>query len=596
MDNRHIGRALQSNVEKYGDRTALRYKRDGEWSSISWKSFGEMSDAVAKALIETGIKENDKIAIFANNCPEWTITDLGALKSRCTIATVHAPSTAAQTAYVVEDSGARIIFTGDQVQYDKVLTFISRDKNLEKVIVFDEKINIEGNPKAQHFSDFIEIGRASKTDGEIKERLSRGKSDDLLTIIYTSGTTGLPKGAMLAHSNIFHQFDSLKAMYKTTEDEISLSFLPLSHVFERAWVYCQLMNGAEVNYCHDPKQIIDFLAEVKPTVMCSVPRIYEKVYSAVMTGVQKASPVKQKIFNWATGVGYEHYRVTVVQKKKASAVLKLKLKLADKLALHKIRDIVGGRAKLFPSAGAPLAKEIEEFFIIGGVMICQGYGLTETSPTLTTNTPTEYKFGTVGKACPLTDIRLSDEGEIQVKSPSVMKGYYNKPDETKEVFTPDGYFKTGDVGVIDADGYLTITDRIKELIITAGGKNVAPQAINRALAKDFYIEQVHVIGNQRKYISALVVPAFPALEEYAESKGIAFSSREELVSKREIIQFYKERIDEDTAEFSDFEKIKKFTLLAKEFTVEDDEITPTNKIKRKVVEGKYSDKIDIMYN
>lgn len=596
MDNRHIGRALQSNVEKYGNRTALRYKRDGEWIDISWKSFGEMSDAVAKALIETGIEENDKIAIFANNCPEWTITDLGALKGRCTIATVHAPSTAAQAAYVVEDSGAKVIFTGDKDQYEKVLTFIDQDKTLEKVIVFDKNINIAGNAKAIYFSDFLEIGRKSKADAEIKDRLSRGKSEDLLTIIYTSGTTGLPKGAMLAHSNIFHQFDSLKAMYNTTEDEISLSFLPLSHVFERAWVYCQLMNGAQINYCHDPKLIIDYLSEVRPTVMCSVPRIYEKVYSAVMTGVQKASPMKQKIFNWATGVGYEHYRTTVVQKKNASLSLKLKLKLADKLALHKIRDIVGGRAKLFPSAGAPLAKEIEEFFLIGGVMICQGYGLTETSPTLTTNTPTAYKFGSVGKACPQTDIRLSDEGEIQVKSPSVMKGYYNKPDETKEVFTPDGYFKTGDVGVIDADGYLTITDRIKELIITAGGKNVAPQAINRALAVDYYIEQVHVIGNQRKYISALVVPAFPALEEYAKSKGIEFSSREELVANKDIIQFYKERIEENTAEFSDFEKIKKFTLLAKEFTVEDDEITPTNKIKRKVVEGKYSDKIDIMYN
>ncbi len=595
MDNRHIGRELREKSASSGSRIAMRHKENDLWQEISWSDFNNQAMCVAKALIDSGFKEQDKLAIFANNRPEWTIADVGGLFARAVVATIHSPSTAAQAEYVINDAGVKVLFVGTADQFQRVLEIERNCSTLERIVVFEKGIDLKGSSRAVSFADFLAEGREADCDGEVEKRLSEAKSEDLLTIIYTSGTTGTPKGAMLDHSNIFHQFDALNVMYKTDSSEISLSFLPLSHVFERCWVYCQLMMGAQVNYCSDPKLIIDYLSEVRPTVMCSVPRIYEKIYSAVLSGVQKASPAKQKIFNWATGVGQKVYETKILQEKNIGPWLAFKFKLADALALKKIRGIFGGRPKLFPSAGAPLAKEIEEFFWMGGVQICQGYGLTETSPTLTTNTPFAYKFGTVGQALPDTDIRFSDEGEIQVKSPSVMKGYYNKKKETEEAFTGDGYFRTGDVGEFDAEGYLKITDRIKDLIITAGGKNVAPQAVEKCVGKDYYIEQMLIIGNQRKFITALIVPAFEALEGYAADNNIAFDSPEDLIKNEKIIKLFEERINENSGELAGFERIKKFTLLPGEFTVEDGEITPTNKIKRAVVEKKYADVIDSMY-
>jgi long-chain acyl-CoA synthetase len=368
----------------------------------------------------------------------------------------------------------------------------------------------------------------------------------------------------------------------------------LSHAYERTRSNYVFRQGAVNNYIANQKEIIAYLSEVRPTCMVSVPRLYEKIYATVYDQVEKTGGLKKTLFNWAVATGIQY-----AYKKKdgelVGPILSTKHALADKLVLGKLRDVVGGYKKFFSAGGAALAKDIEEFFFACGVLICQGYGLTETSPMSTCNRPGEYKFGTVGKAVLECAIRVSDEGELQIKGPNLMKGYYNKPQATAEVFTTDGWFKTGDVGIIDEEGYIRITDRIKDLIITSQGKNIAPQHIEGVVGLDHYIEQVATIGDKRNYITALVVPSFEALEKYAKDNNIAFANREELVRHPEVVAFYRDRIDRQSAELANYEKIKRFTLMSQEFTQDGGELTPTLKLKRKVVMNKYADVIEHMY-
>ncbi len=592
MSKDHLAVMIQESGKRYGDKSAMRYKEAGQWKSISYRELGERVRTAAKALLEEGLAEGDMIGIFSQNRPEWAIADFAILSVKGTTVPIYATNTDKQTEYIVGDADIKLIFVGDQVQYDKVKSFIDTHKQLKKIVAFDSTITLKGNDSIL-FDDFMKQGEQSSTDDELGKRLSDVNTDDTATLIYTSGTTGDPKGAILTHSNFFNQFYALDERFNVGTDDRSLCFLPLSHAYERTWSYYIFRCGAVNNYMSSPKEIIEYMPEVKPTTMVSVPRLYEKIYGAVYDRLEKASGNKKKIFNWAIAVGKE-YEFSKKDNKSLGPVLRLKHALADKLVLDNIRSVVGGPKNFFSAGGAPLSREIEEFFFAAGVLVCQGYGLTETSPMITCNCPGGFKFGTVGRPIKGCEVKIGDNGEILARGGNIMKGYYNKPEETKDTFV-DGWFKTGDVGVVDEDGFVRITDRIKDLIITAQGKNIAPQYIETMIGKDHYIEQIATFGDNRKFMTALIVPSFPALEAYARENNISFSSREDLVKKPEIIEFYSKRIKDLSKDLANYEKIIRFSLIANEFTQDGGEITPTMKIKRKVVSEKYKSVIDEMY-
>ena len=593
MAKEHLATMIHESVARNGDKTAMRYKEGGSWHGITYREMGQKIRAIAKALLEKGVKEKDMISTFSQNRPEWHLADYAILSTRAVSVPIYATNTAKQAEYIVNDAKVKILFVGDQGQYDKIMSFIKKTPQVKKVIVFDKNIKLTGKISV-YLDDFIKTGEASKKDAELDKRIAGGKPEELATLIYTSGTTGDPKGVMLTHANIYSQFISLDKYFELDSEDHSLCFLPLSHAYERAWSNYIFRQGAVNNYVANQKEIIAYLSDVKPTCMVSVPRLYEKIYATVYDQVEKAGGMKKKMFNWAVETG-KKYAYKKKNKSIVGPILAAEHALADKLVLKKLRDVVGGYKKFFSAGGAALSKDIEEFFFACGVLIVQGYGLTETSPLATCNRPSEYKFGTVGKAVFGCQIRVSDEGELQIKGPNLMKGYYNKPEATAEVFTKDGWFKTGDVGVIDEEGYIRITDRIKDLIITSQGKNIAPQHIEGVVGMDHYIEQIATIGDKRNYITALIVPSFESLEKYAKDNGIAYTSREELVKKPEILAFYRDRIDKQSTELANYEKIKRFTLMPTEFTQDGGEMTPTLKLKRKFIMQKYSGVIDKMY-
>jgi long-chain acyl-CoA synthetase len=588
----HLAMMIRETIDRYPDKPALRWKEDGAWRELSFRQMGERILDAAKGLLELGLPEGGPTAIFSANKPGFTIADFATLSVRGVSVPIYATNTARQAEYIVNDAQIPIVFVGGKDQYDKVRSFFDGSAWLKKIIVFDRTVDIRGHEPSMYFDDFLALGRESSRGAEVEARLAEAGPDELATLIYTSGTTEEPKGVMLCHSNFHACFVAHEKRLDVSEKDVSLCFLPLTHVFERAWTFFALVEGMTNNYCDDTTKVVEYLKEVRPTVMCAVPRFYEKIYSTVFERLESAPPLKRKLFRWAVATGEQVYLL----KKEAKAVpplLALKHKIADKLVLAKLREVVGGRIRYFPAAGAPLSRKIEEFFHSAGIFIACGYGLTETTATVTCHENTFYRPGTVGKPISGVEIKIAANGEILVKGSTVMKGYYRKPQATAEVFE-DGWFRTGDVGVIE-DGYLTITDRIKDLMKTSGGKYIAPQLIETTIGKDYFIEQIAVIGDLRKYVSALIVPAFPALEEYAKSKGISFASHEELVAKPEIVRFYQERIDQNSGDLAGFERIKKFTLLARPFSQDAGEMTPTMKLKRKAINEKFRDLIDGMY-
>ena len=592
MNETHLALMIRNRIQKYGERTALRYKENGQWKDISWNAMSEQIRAVAKGLLEMDIKAGDMVAIFSQNSPEWTIADYGILTVRGVSVPIYATSSAKQAEYIINEAEIKIVIVGSQDQYDKVKTFKDSSPYLKNIIVIDDNINLEGSTDAMYFKDFLALGRKSGRDGEVEDRLNAASVDDLATVIYTSGTTGEPKGVMLHHSTFYHSFPAHEKRLEASDQDVSLCFLPLTHVFERTWCYFASSMGMVINYCDNMPRIIEYLQEVKPTIMCAVPRFYEKIYSAVFEKLESASPMKKNLFTWAIKVGEQVY-LREKEKMAISPGLKLKHMIAGKLVLNKIRNIVGGRIRFFPCAGAPLSKEIEEFFHSAGIRIAYGYGLTETCATVTVHEKYHFRPGTVGKPLEGVEVKIVENGEILVKGPTITKGYYKKPEATAESFE-DGWFKTGDVGVLE-DGYLTITDRIKDLMKTSGGKYIAPQLVETMIGKDYYIDQIALIGDARKFVSALIVPAFDALEEYAKTHGITSSSRDDLVKNPAVVQFYQKRIAENSQDLAGHEQIKKFLLLSEPFTQEAGEMTPTMKLKRKVITEKYQDIIDDMY-
>jgi long-chain acyl-CoA synthetase len=590
MGKDHLAFMIRDSIREHGPKTAMRYKDGGGWRSIGYAELGEKIRAVAKALLEAGIGQGDPVGIFARNAPEWAIADFGILTAGAVSVPIYATSTARQAEYIARDAALKLVFVGDQLQHDKVMSFRAGTP-LRRVVAFDRTTELSGD--SLHFDDLVRAGAASTRDAEVDRQLESASGDDLATIIYTSGTTGEPKGAELTHANFFHQFRAIDERFTVGPADRSLCFLPLSHVYERLWSYYVFRRGAENDYLADPKDVVACLAEVRPTAMVSVPRLYEKICAAVLERASKGSAPRRALLRWALRVGGEYQRRRY-GKRPVGPVLAVEHRLADALVLSKIRDVVGGEKNFFSSGGAPLSKEVEEFFFSAGLLICQGYGLTETSPMLTCNSPGAFKFGTVGRPVLGCEIRIAEDGEILARGGNVMKGYHGKPAETAAALQ-GGWFRTGDVGLVDEDGFLHITDRIKDLIITSGGKNIAPQHIESMFGSDPFVEQVAVLGDRRPYVSALVVPSFPALEQHARDDGIPFTSRAELVSRPEIVAFYGKRIQAVNAGLASYEQIKRFTLVPGEFTQENGELTPTLKVKRRFVEQKYRAAIDAMY-
>ena len=591
---KHLALMIRSRVAKYGDtKIAVRHKPEGEWLSYSWAVFGEMIDSTSKALIEYGTAEGDMVGIFCHNSVEWAVADYASFTIRAASVPVYATNSTAELEYIVNHAEIKILFVTDQVQYEKAYSLLGKSPTLETIIVSNKSVKIKASKSIMYFADFLEVGRKSKTGKELNKRIAKLDSDDLSTLIYTSGTTGTPKGVMLTHKNWLAMLFGTGYHIPIIESDVNLAFLPLSHVFERAWSYFILCGNGQVDYCHDTKALEEFLVETRPHYMCSVPRVWEKIYAKVKNDINNSSATKQKLFNWALEIGGQVGYLKRDQKPVPFG-LRMKHKIATSLVLEKIQSVFGGRTKVYNVGGSAFSGDISEFFFKAGVLLLQGYGLTECFVICVSN-PTHNKFGTCGPVVPLVDVRISDEGEIQAKGPNMMIGYYKDEALTKEMFTEDGWLKTGDVGFIDSEGYITITDRIKDLFKTSGGKYVAPQQIETLLKEDFYFEQVAAVGDGEKYVSALIVPAFEALETYANNNGITFNSRKDLVKHPNIMSFYQEKIDILTKDLGQVEKIKKFTLLPNEFTQETGELTPTQKIKRKVISEKYADEIAAMY-
>ncbi len=581
----------------YGERPLLHDKCYGEWETFSWKDVSEIMHEAGSALLESGLSAGDRTGIFAPNRAEWHLADLGSHIVRCIPVPIYATNTEKEVEYLVNDAGIRVLFVGRQMHYDRSYPLLGRCPTLEKIVVFHRGTKVHDDKRVVMWDDFLEQGKRAGNREKIDQILAGAHYDDICTIIYTSGTTGEPKGVVHSHKTLMQNWWGVGLYVEGcfSEGDSTLCMLPLSHVLERSWDYGIFSMGMQIWYCEDHNNILQIMAEANTTVMNSAPRLFEKIYSTLYTKIREASPLKQRIFHWSVKTGKLHAE-RVLAGKNPGLLLSLKRTIAGKLVLHKIKDLFGKSMHHVNYGGAPLNPEIERFFFACGVLVAAGYGLTETSPVIAMNGPHCFKFGTVGPASPLVDIRIDPEsGEIQAKGPNVFREYYKKPDKTAEAFTADGWFRTGDIGRIDEEGYLIITDRLKDLIITSGGKNVAPQMIELIMAEDLFIEYIAVVGDGKPYISALIVPSFENLEDWAGKNDIPFSSRSDLIKNEKVNAFYKSIIDRRQRDLGQVEQIKRFTLLSEEFSQETGEITPTMKIKRKVVRDKYSKIIDSMY-
>ena len=596
MDNNHIGKEIRDRVVQYQGKNSIYYKNSelNTWEGVTWTDFGTKTQRLSKALLNFGIKEQQNVAIFAENMPEWIIADIAIMSIRAVTVPIYATNSKKEAAYIINDAEISVMFVGCQEEYDKAFEILKTNSYLKLIVTLCSGIKFEKSESSIHFNDFIVSEFDDDVETELQKRYYEAEPTDLASIIYTSGTTGEPKGVMLDHTNFLESLKAHDFELKVSDKDTSLSFLPLSHIYERSWVFFCLHRGIEVYFNQNSKLIAEVLKEVKPTLMCTVPRIFEKIYSAIQDKKKEASPIKIKLMDWALVVGNSYNNNYKRLEKSIPAILKLKYKIADKLVLSKLRDVFGGNIRFMPCGGAPLAANMVAFFHSFGLNIKCGYGLTETTATVSLFGDTHFEFNSAGKTIEGSQIKIGDNNEILVKGPGVMKGYYKKPIETAEVFK-DGWFCTGDAGKIDEKGNLVITDRIKDLMKTSGGKYIAPQKLESALINDSFIEQIAVIGDQQKYVTALAVPSFENLKKYALEHKITFKDIEELINHNQIKDMFEKRFEELQKEFSMFEKIKKFTLLPKEFSIEAGEITATLKLKRKVIQKKYKELIDKMY-
>jgi long-chain acyl-CoA synthetase len=589
----NIIQTVFENVQKLKEKSALVSDKNskGEREHYSWIEFENKTKQLANALIRLGVERHENIAVFSQNMPQWTISDLAIMSIGAVTVPIYPTNTIEQAEYILNEAEIRFIFVGEEDQYNKALKLYSKENSkLIKIIVFDNSFNIE-HENSIGFSNFI-----NNTDSDFKafdERNASIHEDDLATIIYTSGTTGEPKGVMLTHGNFMQAFKIHDTRLDNDHTDVSLAFLPLSHVFERTWTLYALYKGMTNHYLINPKEVTNVLPEIKPTVLCSVPRLYQKVHQTVFTQIEDGSNLKKKIFHWAMKIGKIQNDLKMANQK-SGTFQSLKFKIADSLVLKKVRMVFGGKMRLMPTAGAPLSSEVTEFLHIVGLPIVIGYGLTETTASVSVFPDQDFVYGSVGVTLPEVEVKLGNENEILVKGKTVMKGYYKKPEETAKVFEGE-WFKTGDAGEIDSNGNLTITDRIKDLMKTSGGKYIAPQLIEGILSNDQYIEQAILIADDKPYATALLVPNFEALKKYAHSLNLHFKDCTDLINLTKIREFYEHKLETIQKSLSNFEKVKKFKLLDKEFTMDMNELTPTLKIKRKVIIEKFMHLIEEMY-
>lgn len=595
----HFAELIHRQAEKYGNRTALKHRDNatGKWLKISWREFSDKVMLTAKAMAEFGIKVQENIGVYSQNMPQCLYTDFGAYGNRVVSIPMYATNSPGQIEYIINDAKIRTLFVGEQLQYNNAFKVQKDSKYLERLVVFDPAVKMNPEDKTSiYFDDFLRLGDNAHAESTVKIRMTEAVPEDLATIIYTSGTTGESKGVMLPHSCYLEAMRIHDVRLPlVTDKDLSMSFLPMTHIFEKAWCYYCLHKGVTIAINQDPKMIQKTLPEVHPTLMCNVPRFWEKVYAGVHEKINSASPAMKKIFLDAIETGR---RYNLEYKNKgipAPCSLKLKFQFYNKTVFTLLKKVLGiERGRFFPVAGAPLSDTINEFLQSVNIPIAYGYGLSETTATVCFYPEIGFQFGSIGEVMPGVQVKIDPgNNEILVKGKTVMSGYYNKPEETRKAFTEDGFFRTGDAGRLEGNT-LFFTERIKDLYKTSNGKYIAPQAIEMVMSGDNYIEQIAVIGDQRKFVSALIVPAYPLLEKYAGEKGISFESREELVKNKDIIRFIEARVEEHQKNLASYEKIKRFTLLPEPFMM-GCELTDTLKLRRPVVLQKYATEIEAMY-
>ncbi|MDI9543855.1 MAG: long-chain fatty acid--CoA ligase [Pseudomonadota bacterium] len=590
-----IAGIFHNRAEKYQYEPCVRYKKEGRYTDISWKEMQRMVTNLGLGLISLGVEKDDIVTIFSENCWQWLVADLASLSIGAADAPIYATNSGEEAAYIINDSGSRFLFVSDQDHLNRVLGVKSTLKGLKKIITFDPIS--AGDKDIISLDEVIKLGEEYKDKKSFDERLLSIEPEALATLIYTSGTTGPPKGVMLTHANLTANILQCYASHPIIgHQDVALTLLPWSHSLGRTVsVYLMLHIGAILSLAESFGTVMENMTEIRPTLMVSVPRLFEKIHAGIFSKVEKASPTKKKLFFWAVDVAMRavDYRV---QRKPMPWSLKIQYDLAESLIYSKLRHALGmDRIRIFINGGGALAVDIDRFFNGIGVNLHNGYGLTETSPVTNVNTFEVFEFGSVGPALPDTSVKIAEDGEILIKGPQVMKGYFNKPDDTKATFTADGWFMTGDIGRLDERGCLYITDRKKDIIITAGGKNVAPQNIENTLVTDPFIEQAVVIGEGRKYLSALIIPNFSELISYAKNQGIPFDDKADLIRKPEIVSFFDEKIKTLMKDYARVEQIRKFTLLPREFSIESGELTPTLKMKRKIINQNFAGEIEAMY-
>ena len=598
QNNCHYARLIQEQAAQYGQRTALKY-RDydrNEWLPISWNEFADTVNRVSRALVALGVGVQERMAVFSQNKPECLFVDFGAYGIRAVTIPFYATSSKAQVAYMMNDAEIRFVFVGEQEQYDTMVDAAAQCQTLRHVIIFDRKVKrVENDRFSMYFDDFLSLGSDVEAD-EVSARMAAASFDDMANILYTSGTTGQSKGVILTHKMYHAAMDGHNQILEVDDTDVILNFLPFTHVFERGWSYLCLTWGCTLCINLKPQDVQRSMQEVHPTCMSSVPRFWEKVYQAVLDQAEKSGKVKRSLILDAIkvcGDYWEHYEAKHIP---APLPLKLKRAFYHKAVIPLLRKAIGiERSTVFPTAGAAVSPEVERFVHAAGLDICVGYGLTETTASVSFDHKHEnVSMGSIGRVMPGVEVKIGEDNEILVRGATVTPGYYRKPEETAKVLEPDGWFHTGDAGYIK-DGELYMTERIKDLFKTSNGKYIAPQMIEGKLTIDRYIEQAVVIADKRKFVSALIVPAYKLLEEYAKEQGLSFASRDELCQLEPVRQMLWQRIETLQQDLAHYEQVKRFTILPKPFSLETGEITNTLKIKRRTVYEHYADIIDAMY-
>lgn len=590
----HYVSLFRENIQKYPKKEALMRKTDASWQPISWEKLGTITTQLSKALLQQGVAPQQTVGILSQNTPQWTLTDLACLQIRAVTVPIYTSNTAEQALYVMNHAEIKFLFVGDEKQYLKALEVADQCPSLQKIILFDDHIPLKEQKYSIHWTDFLAFGNNNALDEELQQRIDSRDLSELFTVIYTSGTTGEPKGVMLTYENLAYQMLGHSQRLEVDNTDSSLSFLPLTHVYERAWTFFCLYKAVVVYYLEDTNLVREALAEVRPTLMCAVPRFYEKIFATVHDKADAASFGKRMLFKLAVKTGR---RVLTLkeQNRKPSFLLKKAYGFFDKMVYTKLKAVLGGRIKFMPCGGANLEPSIGRFFQSIGINVKLGYGMTETTATVSCWGDDHFNLQSVGAIMPNVQVRIGEDNEILVKGGMVMKGYYKNPEETAKAFTPDGFLRTGDAGKIDENNNLFITERIKELMKTSNGKYIAPQLIEGKVGKYNLIEQIAVIADGKKFVSALIVPNYEMLTQAFKDLNIKYKNTADLIKHSQVIEYIGKQLQKFQSDLPDYEQIKKFTLLPTAFSIERNEITPTLKLRRKVIYANYSREIEAMY-